>query len=181
MNESNPSIRRLLARSAVELVLVTVLVFGTGWGGVRLAEVVHRHPVTPGRDGTIQLPIVKSDRRGNVNFVEGSGYKGWWQCQGGDWAVDWRLAAEAQRYRVEARVARPEPKAGGRIAVAIGDQTLEADVPETGGPAKWKALDLGVVFLEAKPYVLTVCPSASGGDTNMNLKSVTLRPEVSPR
>src|ERR1035438_8028546 len=77
MNEPNQSVGRLLARSAVELALVTALVFATGWGGVRLAEAVHRHLVTPGRDGTIELPIVKSDRSGNVSFEEGSGYKGW--------------------------------------------------------------------------------------------------------
>jgi hypothetical protein len=181
MNEPNQTIGRLLSRSAVELMLVTALVFATGWGGVRLAEAVHRHPVTPGRDGTIQLPIVKSDRRGDVSFEEGAGYKGWWHCQGGDWAVDWRLAAEPRRYRVETRLARSEPKTGARIAVVIGDQTLEAAVPETGGPAKWKALDLGVVLLDAKPCVLTVRPAGSGGDANVNLKSVTLRPEADLR
>src|ERR1039458_10389503 len=143
MNEPNQSIGRLLSRSAVELALVTALVFATGWGGVRLAEAVHRHPVTPGRDGTIELPIVKSDRSGNVSFEEGSGYKGWWHCQGGDWGVNWRLVAEFRHYRVLARVARSEAKTEGRIAVLIGDQTLEAAVPETSGPAKWKAVDLG--------------------------------------
>ena len=110
MNEPNQSVGRLLARSAVELALVTALVFATGWGGVRLAEAVHRHPVTPGRDGTIELPIVKSDRSGNVSFEEGSGYKGWWHCQGGDWGVNWRLVAEFRHYRVLARVARSEAK-----------------------------------------------------------------------
>ena len=180
MNEPNQSVGRLLARSAVELALVTALVFATGWGGVRLAEAVHRHPVTPGRDGTIELPIVKSDRSGNVSFEEGSGYKGWWHCQGGDWRVNWRLVAESRHYRVLARVARSEAKTEGRIAVLIGDQTLEAAVPETSGPAKWKAVDLGVVLLEAKPYLLTVRPATLGGDTNVNLKSVTLRPEVNP-
>jgi hypothetical protein len=163
MNEQNQSVGRLLSRSAVELILITGLVFATGWIGVRLAEAVHRHPITARSDGTIELPIVKSDRRGNVSFEEGSGYQGWWHCRGGDWAVDWRFTSEARRYHLKTRVARSEPETEGQIAVVIGDQMLEAAVPETDGPAQWKVVDLGVVFLEAKTYVLTVRPTASGG------------------
>jgi hypothetical protein len=177
MNEQPQLIVRLISRSAVELILVVSLVFAMGWIGVHLAEAMHKLPVRPRQDGTVELLIVKSDRRGNVSFEEGFGYQGWWHCQGNDWAVDWKFIAESGRYRVQTRVTSLEPNKEGRIEVVIGGQTIEAAVPETDGPEKWKALDLGVVHLEAKSYLLTVRPAASAGQTNMNLKSVTLRPE----
>jgi hypothetical protein len=167
---------RLLLRSAVELAAVTLLVFATGRAGVRLAEHVHRHPVRPGPGGIIELRIVKSDRRGEVSFEEGPGYAGWWHCVGKDWAVEWRFAPEpARRYSVGVRVASPEHLPEARIAVAVGDHVLEAIVPDTGGPAKWKTLNLGQVVLDGTPCTLTVRPGASGL-TNLNLKSATLRP-----
>ena len=169
------SVSQLVLRSTGELVAVTALVFATGWIGVRLAELVHRHPVSPAPNGMIELRLVKSDRRGDVAFEEGPGYAGWWHCRG-DWAVEWRFAPKsARRYSVEVRVASPERSAEGRLAVAVGDRVLEAVVPDTGGPAKWKTLNLGQVALEAKPYTLTVRPGP-GGLTNLNVKSATLRP-----
>jgi hypothetical protein len=172
---------KLLIRSAAELAAMTLLVFATGWVGVRLAERVHRHPVSPRPGGIIELRLVKSDRRGEVSFEEGPGYAGWWHCVGKDWAVEWRFAPEsARRYGVEVRVASPERLPEARIAVAVGDRVLEAIVPDTGGPAKWKTLDLGQVLLDAKPCTLTVRPGA-GGLTKLNLKSATLRPVESSR
>ncbi len=172
MAETKPNAgARLVLRSSLELGAVTLLVFCTGWLGVRLAEVVHRHPVGPGRGGVIELRLVKSDRHGDVSFEEGSGYAGWWHCQGSDWGLEWRLRATAGRYDVEARLATPVTPAGERIEVAIGDHRLQADIPNTGGPGKWKTIGLGAVPLEDKTYTLTVC-----GGTNLNIKSVTLRP-----
>jgi hypothetical protein len=175
MEQRPESAGRLIFRSAAELAMVTALVFATGWGGVRLAQAVHRHPVGPGRGGVIELRLAKSDRQGDVTFEEGSGYAGWWHCQG-NWAVEWRVAPEsAGRYRVEVRVASLERATEGRLEVVIGDQVLAAAVPDTGGPAKWKTLALGQVALEAKPYTLTVRPGA-GGSAKLNVKSATLRP-----
>jgi len=168
----------LLLRSAAELAAVTLLAFGTGWAGVRLAEIVHRHPVRPGPDGIIELRLVKSDRHGDESFEEGAGYAGWWHCQGTDWGLEWRLRPESARYGVEVRLSSPAPLAGERIAVAIGDHRLQAVVPDTGGPAKWKTLSLGEVLLEAKPYTLMV-RGGSDGLTNVNIKSVSLHPLAS--
>ena len=166
----------LLVRSILELAGVTVLVFGTGWFGLLLAQQAHRHPVGPGRDGTIELRLAKSDRYGDVSFIEGSGYAGWWHCQGKDWKVEWRFAPPlARAYDVEARVSSPQRLNGQQIEVAAGDQALKGVVADTGGAAKWQVLKLGKVALEARPYTLTVTPG-SEDLTNLNLKSITLRP-----
>jgi hypothetical protein len=167
---------KLWFRSAAELAAVTLLVFATGWAGVRLAEWVHRYPVSPGRGGIIELRLVKSDRHGDVSFEEGPGYAGWWHCRGKDWAVEWKFApASARRYRVEARVSTPQRLPAGLIEVTIGDRVLKAAIPGTSEPGKWKTLELGQITLEAKPNTLTVRPDL-GGVTNLNLKSVTLKP-----
>jgi len=168
----------LLLRSAAELAAVTLLVFGTGWAGVRLAEIVHRHPVRPGSGGIIDLRLVKSDRHGDVSFEEGAGYAGWWHCQGNDWGLEWRLRPTSSRYGVEVRLSSPGPLDGERIEVAIGDQRLQATVPATGGPAKWKTVQLGELLLEHKPYTLMV-RGGPHGLTNVNIKSVSLRPLTS--
>lgn len=184
MNTKTNSGMKLLLRSLGELVAVTLLVFATGWVGVRLAERVHRHPVGAGRGGIIELRIVKSDRRGDVSFEEGPGYVGWWHCRGKAWAVEWRFAPKsARRYHVEVLVSSPGRLAGEKIEVAIRGQKgggdrwlrLQAVVPDTGGPAKWRALDLSGVPLEAMPYTLTVRPG-SPGLTDVNVKSVIIRP-----
>jgi hypothetical protein len=164
----------LILRSALELGAVTLLVFCTGWVGVRIAEVVHRQSVTPSRDGVIQLRLVKSDRHGDVSFEEGSGYTGWWHCQGNDWSLAWRLEPASTRYSVEVRLATPVPPGGQKLEVAVGDHKLQAAVPDTGGSAKWKTLSLGEIALENKAYSLTV-----RGCTNLNVKSLALRPLVS--
>jgi len=175
---------KLLLRSLGELVAVTLLVFATGWGGVRLAEWVHRHPVGAGRGGIIELRIVKSDRHGDVSFEEGPGYVGWWRCRGKEWAVEWRFAPESTRhYNVEVRLSSPERLAGEKIEVAIRDRKgggdrwlrLQAVVPDTGGPAKWMTLSMGEVPLEALPYTLIVRPGSTGL-TSLNVKSVIIRP-----
>ena len=67
------------------------------------------------------------------------------------------------------------PLAGESIEVALGDHKLQAVVPDTGGPAKWKIISLGEVVLEDKPYTLIV-RGGSDGLTNVNVKSVSLRP-----
>jgi hypothetical protein len=177
ITEHKQPIFRLVSRSALELVFVAALVFALGWIGVRVAELLHRLPVHPNGKGNIELPIVKSDRRGNVTFEEGFSYKGWWHCQGNDWAVDWKFVAEARRYRVRARVASPEQSHKTKIALVIGGKKLEAEAPETGGPDDWKNLALGTISLEKKSYILTVCPATSDGQALMNLKSVSLSPE----
>lgn len=167
----------VVLRSAAELGAVTALVFATGWGGARLAAAVHRYPVGPGREGIIELRLAKSDRRGDVTFEEGSGYAGWWHCRGNDWAVEWKLAPKtAGPYRIEALLANPARTPEARVEIVIGEQVRPAPVPDTGGPSKWKKLDLGVVSLETKAYSLIVRPSGPDGATNLNLKSVTLRP-----
>jgi hypothetical protein len=175
MNQRPELISKLVLRSAAELAMVTALVFATGWGGVHLAQAVHRHPVGPARHGVVELRLAKSDRRGDVTFEEGPGYAGWWHCQGA-WEVQWRVApGSTGQYRVEVRLASLQPTTEGRLEVAIGDQVLTTAVPDTGGPTKRKTLTLGPVLLETKPYTLSVRPGA-GGPANLNLKSVTLRP-----
>lgn len=185
MHEPANEGRGLWWRSAAELAGVTLLVFTTGWVGVRVAEHVHQRPVSPGRGDVIELRLVKSDRHGDVSFEEGAGYAGWWHCLGKDWAIEWRFApVPARRYSVEVRVASPERVAGEKILVTVtgpanrGDQVLEGIVPDTGGPAKWKALKLGEVPVAAGVYTLTVRPG-SAGLTNLNVKSVILRPLAS--
>jgi hypothetical protein len=175
MDQRTESIGKLMLRSTGELAMVTALVFVTGWGGVRLAQADHRHPVGPGRGGVIELRLAKSDRQGDVIFEEGLGYAGWWHCRG-NWAVEWRVSPKAaSRYHVEARVASLERATEGRLEVAIGDQVLAVEAPDTGGPAKWKTLVLGPVLLEAKPCTLSVRPGADG-PVNLNVKMTTLRP-----
>lgn len=172
-----PSTVQLVSRSLVELALIASLVFATGWIGVHLAEFLHRRPVNANADGTIELPIVKSDRHGTVSFEEGFGYKGWWHCEGNDWEVAWRLVAQSRRYRVQIRVATPEVDGNGQIAVVIGRQSIEAPIPATGGIEKWTDLDLDNFHLQAGSCLLTIHPAASNRPARMNLKSVTLRPE----
>ncbi len=175
MNERTQSTVQVAVRSVGELALVSALVFATGWAGVHLATAAHRWPVGPGRGGVIELRLAKSDRRGDATFEEGAGYVGWWHCRG-DWAVEWKLAPKlAGRYQVEVRVASPEPATEGRLEVAVGDQVLASAVTNSGGPANWQKLNVGVVSLEAKLYPLVVRPGP-GGMTNLNVRSVTLRP-----
>jgi hypothetical protein len=175
---------KLLLRSAAELAGVTLLVFVTGWAGVRVAEAAHHHPVRANGAGVVELHIAKSDRRGDVSFEEGSGYAGWWHCRGNDWAVEWRFAAESNRpYRVEVLVATLETIADKKIAVAIhdqasgGDQLLQAAIPASG-PGKWRTISFGETSLGTGPFTLTVRPG-SADLTNLNVKSATLRPKES--
>lgn len=174
MDAKNHTAAGVVLRSALELAAVTLLIFGTGWLGVRIAEVVHRHPVRPGPDGAIQLRLVNSDRHGDVAFEEGSGYAGWWHCQGKDWSLEWRINPASIRYAVEVRLATPVPPDGEPLHVAIAGHRLQAAVPNTGGRSKWNTLSLGQVPLEDKLYTLVV-----HGGTNVNIKSVTLRPAAS--
>jgi hypothetical protein len=135
-----------------------------------VAEVLHRNPVSLGRDGVIQSGLVKSDRHGGVSFDEGSGSVGWRHCQGNDWSLEWRLEPTSTRYGVEVRLATPIPPVGGQIEVAIGGHRLRAPVPDTGVRTERKTLSLGEIPLENKAYSLTVCDS-----TNLDIKSVALR------
>jgi hypothetical protein len=169
---------RLFLRSVLELAAVTLFVFGTGWAGVRVAECAHRCPLRPGREGVIELRLVKSDRKGNVVFQEGAGYAGWWHCEGNDWRLEWRLRPVSARYGVEIRLANPASLKGESIGVEIGDLRLQAVVPDTGRPGEWKTLSLGEVLLADKPMTLVV-HVGSAGLTNVNVKSVTLRPLAS--
>jgi len=177
----NPNARlKLLLRSAAELAGVTLLVFATGWVGVRAAEMAHQFPVRAGRGGVIEMRLAKSDRHGDVTFIE-AGYSGWFNCRGADWAIDWRFATEPkQPYQVEVLVAAPEKILAETIEVTIrgsgseSTQVLRADIANAA-PGKWKTISFGEVALGDGSFVLTVRPG-SGGLTNLNIKLAALRP-----
>lgn len=176
----------LWLRSGMELAAVALLVFAIGWIGVQAATLVHQRPIQPDGSGAIALRLVKSDRRGSMAFEEGPGYAGWWHCQGKDWTVEWRFAAEAKaRYSVEMLVATPERQETESVEVVIRDQStgreevFETKIPYTGGSAKWKTVSCGDATLENGPYVLIVRP-VSGRPGTLNVKSVTLRRKHAP-
>lgn len=174
MTASKKPIATLLLRSIGELLFVIALVFATGWIGVRLATAVHDWPIQAARDGGMELGIVKSNRQGDVTFEEGPGYVGWWHCSG-QWALDWRVQpARPGRYRVEALIACADRHAAGQIEIQIGEQTLTAAVPGTGGASRWKSIELGQLAIENRPYTLTLRSAASA--PTLNIKNVTLRP-----
>jgi hypothetical protein len=173
--------RRVFVASAAELFLVAALVFAIGWAGVHLGAAVHQRPVGPNDKNVIALGIAQSDRQGEVKFDEGAGYAGWWRCSG-VWSVGWKIAPrQTGRYHLEARLANPEQKADGRIEVMIGDQLIEKNIAYTGGPTNWnpawKTIDLGSVSLKSLAYAVNIRPAPVGGQTNLYLKSISLRLE----
>ena len=168
-------------RSAAELGGVALLVFGIGLVGVWLAAAVHRTPVRAGRGGLIELRIARSDRQGDVTFMEAN-YAGWWHCRGNDWAVQWQFQPETdQPYNVGIMVATPERTAGETLEAAVQsatdsrNQVFRTEVPDTGGAGRWQTLDFGSVLPVPGVGTLTVRPG-SAGLTNLNIKRATLRP-----
>jgi arylsulfatase A len=129
-----------------------------------------------------------------LQFASGPGYAhdwltGWTDVKAKVW-FDVDVAA-AGEYDIELAIACPEPDAGSRIRVAIGDQVLEATVP--AAPAveiplphrdalgltkyrnrQWASLSFGSVKLPRGPTKLVLEPISMPGTQVMELKHVTL-------
>ena len=96
---------------------------------------------------------------------------------GPDDGVDWSIRLrEPATLRVQAKITAQAKKTGGRFAVTVGDQTLEADVPETGYHEP-TTVDLGRLELPAGRYTLSVrAVQITPGRELMNLHELHLRP-----
>lgn len=92
--------------------------------------------------------------------------------------VSWRFQIE--RTGVFEIVAELATEAGSRFRVTAGNQTLDAEVPATGGYGSYRKVVLGRLNL-ARPgeIELAVRPDA-GNWRPINLRSVTLRPATPP-
>jgi phage-related protein len=99
---------------------------------------------------------------------------GYW-VNAGDWA-QWNLnLAQPGRFRISAEIAAVTPA---RFQVAVGDQTIEANTPNTGDYGHFERVELGTLDLPAAgPLALAVRPIPEGWQP-MNLKSVDLVPLI---
>ena len=170
----------VVMKLAGETLLAAAIVFGLGWGGMKLAEARHAHPIRADAHGTVRLKVRDSDWKGNTTFVEIDKYDGAWKCEG-QWEVSWLLAIDKPgRYQIDVELTCPGPLSGGQIAAEIGGNVLTSTVPDTGAWTDWMTVSLGPVALDAGSHQLVVRPADSQTGAAVCLKSLTLRLSDSP-
>jgi hypothetical protein len=165
---------------AGETLLAAAIVFGLGWGGMKLAKARHARPIRADAQGAVHLRVRDSDWQGNTTFVEVDKYDGAWRCEG-RWEVSWLLAVDTPgRYQVDVELTCPAPQSGGQFAVDIGGSVSTSTVPDTGAWLNWMTVSLGPVSLNPGSHRLTVRPADPQTGAAACLRSVTLTPAASP-
>jgi hypothetical protein len=135
-------------------------------------------------DGSILLHAKDVTIHGSrVRYEPDKNTIGYW-TRAEDW-VSWDLAIKQPgKFEVEMLAACGQGSGDSRYTLAIGDQTLEDKVPDTGSFRTFRLRKIGVVQLD-KPgdYTLSVRPTSKPGLAVMDLRDVVLKPvkpETSP-
>jgi hypothetical protein len=133
----------------VRLALVSALVFGFAWALMQWAK--HRPTIAADDSGALVLTAAAATTHGppEIRFSTFKGEKniGWWDFD--TQSLSWKIDVEyADRYQVELRYSRPGSAATG-LELRVGDATLVASAPGTGGWDKWQTIPLGTIALAA--------------------------------
>jgi hypothetical protein len=163
-------------KCAAEASLAAAIVFGLGFGGMKLAQARHARPIRADARGAIDLRVRDSDWRGRTKLVEVGKYDGAWECEG-QWRVEWQFAVDAPaRYQIDIELTCPGPQSGGEFAVEIDGNELRSTVPDTGAWLNWMTVSLGSVTLSPGSHHLAVRPADPNTGTFMCLRSVNVTP-----
>jgi alpha-L-fucosidase len=107
-----------------------------------------------------------------VESKEGKDNLGFW-TNAGDWA-DWAVAVTRPgRFRVTAELAAEQATT---FTVRIGDQSLRAATPNTGGYNVFQKVDLGVIDIKAAGNAVVEVRPAAENWRPLNLRSIQLVP-----
>jgi len=135
---------------------------------------VEATPILPGKDGTIALPAVEANLRGEgVRYEAGNDRDniGYWTNS--DDFVEWQFRVkEAGKYKVTAAIAS---LASAKFEVAAGGSRAEGTSPKTNNYGEFQTVEVGTLELSAGTVTLTVKPVKEGWQP-MNLRSVVLTP-----
>ncbi len=135
-------------------------------------------PVKPQADGTVLLHSRDAFVHGRNLRYEPQPHKdtlGYWTIQD-DWA-HWDFeVVHAGRFRVEVLQGCGQGSGGAEVTFAVGDQTLNLTVEDTGGFQNFVRRDLGEIELSAGKHTLTVKPQTKPGVAVMDLREVRLVP-----
>jgi alpha-L-fucosidase len=143
-------------------------------------EVARSRPNTAqAADGSLTLTAEQAeihnpaDAEAQVEEAYGAPNIGYW-TDARSW-VGWPCRIDRPgRFEVLAELAAVEP--GSRFRVAVGDQSLVAEAPATGGYGMFRKITLGRLDLpKAGEYELAIRPEAAAWKP-INLRSLTLRP-----
>jgi arylsulfatase A-like enzyme len=130
-------------------------------------------------DGTVVLPAKTADVHGTQLRYEAQPHKntlGYW-TRADDWA-SWEFQiTKPGTFRVEILQGCGAGQGGSPVEVAVGDQSLEFAVEDTGGFQAFKARDIGSVRIDRPGrYTLAVKPQRKAKAAVMDLRAVTLKP-----
>jgi alpha-L-fucosidase len=139
---------------------------------------VIRPRIVAGPDGSLDLSATTAELLGESIQVEtryGDPNIGYW-TRASD-AVRWpvRLPA-AGRYQAAMIAACPNDTAGATFQLRIGDASLNATVPGTGGYDQFAPHDLGAITLPAGDHDANLTVTRMPGGAVMNLQRITLTP-----
>lgn len=171
--EERGSMTASVVKTAGEALLVAVLVFALGWGGMKLAEHRQDSGVSAGKDGILSLTPRHSDWHGGASFVEENKYYGFWKCEG-QWNVGWRFVI-VDRGRYDIQIEANCSADAGEIVVRIDERDYTLTITPY---AKAVVLPDGPVELGPGIHTLKVSPTDGKASTVVNLRSVTIRPAV---
>jgi arylsulfatase A-like enzyme len=130
-------------------------------------------------DGTVILPAKTADVHGAQLRYEAQPHKntlGYW-TRADDWA-SWEFQiTKPGAFRVEVLQGCGAGQGGSAVEVAVGDQSLEFAVEDTGGFQAFKARDIGSVRIDRPGrYTLAVKPKRKAKAAVMDLRAITLKP-----
>ena len=110
-----------------------------------------------------QLKYESWDNRDNIGF--------WLNPD--EW-VEWQFkVSQPGKFEVSAEIAGP---ASAAFKMVLGQQSIEAQSPNTGDYGKFQKVNLGIVQIPATgPAVLAIKPTKNGWQP-MNLKAIRLKP-----
>lgn len=169
--EERGSMAANVMKTAGEALLVAVLVFALGWGGMKLAEHRQDSGVAAGKDGVIWLSPRHSNWHGGASFVEENKYYGYWKCEG-QWDVGWRFQI-AERGRYDVQIEANCSADAGEIVVRIDERDYKLTITPY---AKAVVLPGGPVELGPGTHPIQVSPAEARATAVVNLRSITIRP-----
>jgi hypothetical protein len=181
---ANKNVALEIVKSALVIPVVIAIVVGTGWGLVRLAAERQRasgkpepRPAEIGSDGAMTLGIPFAQVTGEIHYGGGSKphVENWRRS---DESVTWRFeVAKPGRYAVELDCASDAANAGSVVTVTVDAASLQATVPDTGGPKTFKTVRAGTVeFAAAGWRTLQITPTTIPHKSVMILRGVRLVP-----
>ena len=166
-----------VTRFAVTAAFATALVFGVIWGLTQWAK--YEPPIEPDPSGTITLTSSKAKTHGPPQIKHeshaGEINIGYWDydTQWISWEID---IPQSGNYTVDLRYARPG-KSSVELMLEIGDNSLTASAPGTGGWGKWQNEQLGTIQLtQGKKLTITLKAKNPPSEGVINFVHLKLTP-----